>query len=133
MMETAPETQQPYPRSADPRRDDALLNQERFSHILNAAGLGYYEWDVISGHVTWSQLTCRLFNCRPEDFSNTFDGFISRVHYDDRDRVLKTLQDCLEQHTDFNCEYRTVDPRGRVRWLLSCGGAIYNAQGEAVS
>lgn len=134
MIETASENPLPYPqRSAQPPRDDAFLTQERFSQILNAAGLGTYAWDLTTGYVNWSQLTCRLFNCRPEDFTHDFDSFISRVHADDRKRVLEALQISLDNHSDFNCEFRTVDPRGRVRWLFSSGSCTYNEVGEAVS
>jgi len=55
---------------------------------------------------------CRLVGVRPQDFTGTFEGFLSLVHPDDRPLVTGALQKLVAQQTPCDIDHRIVLPNG---------------------
>ena len=104
---------------------------ERLQLAAEAADIGIWSWTPgTAGMVvdsTWKRL-----HGYPPDARITFDDKRAAVHPDDRERVRKEWNAAVEQHADFNIEYRVVSPDGAVRWLADRGRASYDEGGRAV-
>ncbi|MEX0907116.1 MAG: PAS domain S-box protein, partial [Gemmatimonadota bacterium] len=59
----------------------------QFDDIQRLACLGCWEWHVATDRVTWTDGLFRIYGLNPSHFDPTFDGYIARVHADDRERV----------------------------------------------
>ena len=46
------------------------------------------------------------------------DFFLSRLHPEDRERVLAAIRETHENGQDFRCEYRLIDVDGNPVWVL---------------
>jgi signal transduction histidine kinase/CheY-like chemotaxis protein len=57
----------------------------------------------------------------PDDFKPTFEGYIERVHPEDRENTRGTIQKSYREHIPFEFEERIVQPDGAVRQILSRG------------
>ena len=96
-----------------------------------AAGIGTYEWDLVSEQLTWDERMLELAGYHREDFDRTFDAFTRRVHPDDLPHVLDTVQRAVAACADYDMEYRVVLPDGTLRWLMARGRALPGPDGSA--
>ncbi len=88
-------------------------------HRLNAAqalaGLGSWERDLISDKGTWSENQYRLFGYEPDEVPETFDRFKQRVHPEDLDRVVTSVEHHARQNRPYDIEFRYIPVGGDVR------------------
>jgi two-component system, cell cycle sensor histidine kinase and response regulator CckA len=104
-------------RQTDTRRQ----SEERLRLALDAARMGTFDWDMVSGHITWSRGPEELWGMAPGTFGGSYKAFAERVHPDDLPRVNAEVERCVASHETFECEFRVVWPDGRVHWVLGRG------------
>ena len=80
----------------------------------------------------WSAGLYRIYGLQPEEFPATYEGYIARVHADDRARVHGAVQQAYRDRAPFEFTERVVRPSGEVRWLISRGRVDCDARGQAV-
>jgi PAS domain S-box-containing protein len=105
------------------RREAQLAEAQRIAH------LGSYEWDVRSKKVYRSEELCRMFGLTWDQFPTTLEGYLERVHHEDRSTTRATLENAFRTATPFEFEERIVRPDGTVRilhhqstWILESTG-----------
>jgi PAS domain S-box-containing protein len=59
-----------------------------------------------------------IYGLSPEDVVNDSSAVYTRLHPDDVTRVGASITESAERLTPWQCEYRTQQPEGAVRWLL---------------
>jgi PAS domain S-box-containing protein len=96
-------------------------------------GFGIWRWGVARGQVTWSDELHRIYGLEPGEFDGTVEGFIGRLHPDDRERVRGEIARSLETLEPFVFRERILRPDGSERTLLSQGRVITGADGTAES
>ncbi|MEO6714109.1 MAG: PAS domain-containing protein, partial [Mycobacteriales bacterium] len=109
-------------------QSDQLL----WSLALDAARVGTFEWDIVSGVFTWDQRLRDLFGYDELPFDHTFEAFESRVHPDDRARIANALEDCIATRGEYVAEYRIAHPDGSPRWISARGRALCDSNGVTV-
>ena len=68
--------------------------EERFQAVAWATNDAIWDWDMISDSHWWGEGMLRLFGYDPELFAGTsFSWWTDRVHPDDRDMILKSVED----------------------------------------
>ena len=114
---------------------EALLREhaQRFAEAERVAGFGVWRWEIASGVVTWSEQLHAIYGLEPGEFEGTVDGFIGRLHPDDRERIGEHVAHAVATLEPFAFEERIVRPDGSVRLLLSQGRAIAGEDGRAVA
>ena len=132
-----PAIQREVQESAERRRlhaAEATLREtrERMQFVLEAVGIGFWEWDLRSGRVIWSEVQERLHGLRPGTFGGTFDAFLASLHPDDRQEVLRSGRDAQRDRTDSRIEYRSIWPDGSVHWIVGIGRVLYDDEGVPV-
>ncbi|WP_448642045.1 SpoIIE family protein phosphatase [Geodermatophilus sp. URMC 63] len=96
-----------------------------------AAGLGTFDWDLQTGVLDWDERCLALFGHDATTFDRTIDGFVCRLHPDDRDDVAEAIQHALDTCGDFQAVYRVCLPGGALRWVTARGRALCDAGGAA--
>ncbi|HTV85428.1 MAG TPA: EAL domain-containing protein [Dyella sp.] len=96
-------------------------DQQVLARAQEIAHLGSWEWDVASNWVTWSEELYRIYGIAHDQHSPTFEGYLARVHEEDRARVMGIIKQALVDHQPYEFEERIVHPDGEVRTLLSRG------------
>jgi PAS domain S-box-containing protein len=115
------------------RRMEALRESERqLAAAQQVAHLGSWELDVATQRVTWSEEMYRVYGLRHEEFNPSFEGFLERVHPDDRERVKKINEKAFRDHQPFSFDHRIVNPDGTVRTLHGRGELITDETGKPV-
>jgi len=112
------------------RAEDALaVSEERLAVVVEAAGIGTWEWNPATGETGCSATLLSLFGL-PRDTPWSYERFLEAVHPDDRARVHALTDAVLRQRTDYRVEYRAVWPDGSVRWLASRGHVFFAPDGR---
>ena len=94
------------------------------------AGLGSWEWDPVSGRVTWSDEMYSIYGVRPGEFRPSFESYLERIHPDDRARAAATVALALMDNRAFSMDERIVRPDGHVRQLRSHGEVVRDEAGR---
>jgi PAS domain S-box-containing protein len=107
---------------------------ERLTLIVDSAGLGTWEWDVVTGAVIFNERWYRMLGYEPGDLEDHVRSWEKLVHPLDRERVLGELGRHLDGVTTaYRCEHRIRRKDGSWAWVLDAGKVTRRgAGGEAL-
>jgi len=114
------------------RRAQAELakRQAQLAEAQEIAHVGSWEWDMTDGRITWSDELCRIYGVEVGS-PISYEGFIERVHPEDRDLINRTVAESARTHAPFASEHRIVLPDEAVRTLYG-RGRVVTRDGQAV-
>jgi PAS domain S-box-containing protein len=113
------------------RAEDELRRREaQLARTQELAGLGSWEYEIGTDHVSWSDELYRIYGLEPQSVRITLQGFLERVHPEDRERVAGVVQQSLGSGEPFSFEHRILRPDGSVRWIVGLGEVIADAAGQ---
>jgi PAS domain S-box-containing protein len=111
--------------TAEREAEAALLERDRqLAEAQAIARLGSFEWDLAADEVRWSPELYRILGVAPGSVAVTLDGFLQRVHPDDRSDVASALRQAALDGTPFQAEARVVRASGEPRILSGWGEAV---------
>jgi PAS domain S-box-containing protein len=108
------------------RRETQLAEAQQIAHV------GSYEWDVGENRVDRSEELCRIFGVDPDTFPPTFEGYLERVHPDDRRTTRTIIEQAVRDARPFDFEERIVRPDGEIRRLRSQGRWNLDSSGRPI-
>jgi PAS domain S-box-containing protein len=111
--------------------DELRRNREQLAEAERVARIGSLEWNLTTGHTTWSDGLLAIYGLTPDQFDPT-PAAEQRVYPGDRERVRQTLERAITDRSSFTLEYRGVRGDGRVRTLRSHGEVVVDATGEPI-
>ncbi len=114
------------PRSIE---QELRASKEALDLAINGAQLGTFYCDMPPNHIVWND-TCKDHFFLPHDATVDFDLFYARLHPDDREPTRQAVMRCIEDGVQYNMEYRTVAPDGRMRWINAIGKTYYDEEGK---
>jgi len=118
--------------SAVKRAEQRLRDgEEKLRLAKDAARMGAWDWDLVTGELVWTERCKALFGL-PPDAPVTYEGFLAALVPEDRPRVEEAVGEAIEHGTDYDVEMRVRLPAGRIRWVASHGRAFRDEAGRAV-
>lgn len=98
------------------------------------AHLGSWEFNLVTNHISWSDEVYRIFGLKPQEFSATYEEYLSRIHPEDRDAVDSAYKKSVREGRDFfEIEYRVVRKyTGEIRYVHEKCHHIHDEQGKIV-
>ena len=84
-------------RTAELRAANEALaeNQARLELALDASNAGTWSWDAASNQSAWDRRYHELYGFQPQELVS-FEGWIARVHPEDRERLLARIRKLVE-------------------------------------
>src|ERR1700722_2673435 len=119
---------------------DLKESNARLEEAQRVAHVGYWEWDLETGEVIWSDETYRIFGLKPQERPMDFAMVRGMVHPEDRDALYSGVDVELDAGTHPVAEFRIVTPGGEVRtvhaitsklWSVMPGDPDSEASGKA--
>src|SRR5438309_3367665 len=101
-------------------------SDKRLNLSADSADLGLWEWDIVGNEVWITDKGRSLFGFGASEKLD-FDRFRSRVHPEDREPVLKAVENSLRTGEEYRCEYRATLPNGQLRWIAGHGHVEFNS------
>jgi PAS domain S-box-containing protein len=113
------------------KRSERALRQseERLAMAAESAGLGLWSLDLATRRLWGTSRLMRRLGLA-EGSSVPLDRVLDRIHPDDRETVLRTIEHVVRGRRPGRCEFRVVGPDGRERWFASRGRVLCDAAGE---
>ncbi len=118
---------------AERRRMEVALreNEERLRLALDAARMGQWEWNIVTGEIAWSAQCLAIYGL-PSGMHMTYDRFLLALHPEDRSQVEEALHRAVANHAAYDEEKRVIWPDGSVHWTASRGKVYCDASGQPV-
>jgi two-component system, LuxR family, sensor kinase FixL len=108
---------------------DLRETQERMELAAGAAELGMWMWDIVRNEVWITDKGRALFGFEPSEKLD-FHRFRSRLHPEDRESMLKAVENSLRTGAEYRSEYRVLLPNGQLRWIAGRGHVEFNGEGQ---
>jgi PAS domain S-box-containing protein len=105
-------------------------SEERLNLAMQAADIGFWDWDLTSGEQTWSDRAKTLLGL-PAESPADFETLMGAVHPDFREKMWAAINQAIENHKDLDFEFASVWPDKSVHWQMSKGRAFYDESGRA--
>ncbi len=114
------------------RAEEALrVSEERFALAVRGTNDGLWDWDVVNNRVYFSPRWKSMIGYEDGDIGNTFEEWQKRLHPDDRQRALDTVDRYLAgELPEYELEHRLRCKDGSYRWILARGFALRDEQGK---
>ena len=107
-------------------------SEERLRLALEGSRTGTWDWNILTGRITWDDYMYPLYGRTRKDFDGTNESFLRMVHPDDRAALELAMQQALEGKRTIDLDFRIVGLEGTVRYMASRGRVFYDAAGKAV-
>lgn len=114
-------------------QQELYRNEQRLRLSQNFAGIGTWDWNILTGELHWSDQVASLFGYDAGTVETSYASFIAAVHPEDRRMVTDAINDCIEHGIDYNVEHRVVWPDGSVRWLQESGNVFRDEKGRPLN
>jgi len=121
-------------RKRESERDltEAMLRQaqDRLLTAQRIGGLGNWELEVGTGKMRWSDEIYRILGLDRDVFPSTYQGFLARVHPDDRARLEAAVASAVAGRTTLDIEHRVITGESVVLWVHELGESQADAGGQ---
>jgi two-component system sensor histidine kinase UhpB len=117
------------------RMEKALkISEERLKYALEAINDGVWDWLVPTGEVYFSPRWQTMLGYEPGELASHYSSWESRLHPEDRERILQALTDHVNGLTpSYESEYRMHTKDGHDIWILDRGRVVErDAAGKAL-
>jgi PAS domain S-box-containing protein len=110
---------------------DQLLRQseERLKSAERLAHVGYWQWDLGTGQLIWSEECLRIFG-RSGNYKPTKTEFFQIVVPRDREVVERRVRQSVTEKVGSSMEFRIVRPDGELRTVISVSEVLMNDEGS---
>jgi len=107
-------------------------SESRLRLAVDSGGVGLWEWQIATGQLTWNNQLKIIFGLPLDVAEPTLETFLAAIHPEDLAETERVFRGALENHTEYNHEFRILRPDGAVRWIVTIARGIYDATNQPV-
>jgi diguanylate cyclase (GGDEF)-like protein/PAS domain S-box-containing protein len=104
--------------------DELRRTRDQLVEALRLARIGSWEWDIGANEVTWSDELFRIYGLAPNEIVPSYEGFLERVHPDDRESVDARNRKAFADHRPFEDIKRCLRSDGSEFLMRTQGQVI---------
>lgn len=108
------------------RQRKQRISEERLRGALQAANLGLWDWDLLTGELYTNDLWRTMIGYQPDDsYGSHVDHFLSLIHPDDLSNVNKNISENMSGKQDkYQVQFRMRHCDGQYIWIHAAGQII---------
>ncbi len=114
-----------------------ILTEEKIKHnnallelIVDGINAGIWERDFETGTEWWSNRFYTLLGYDKNEIEPRYETFIKFLHNDDRQSVIKAVQNHLDTQEPYTLQVRLKCRNNQYRWFETTGKALFNDEGK---
>src|SRR6266403_3072515 len=113
----------------DTKRSEAYLaeSKAKLEEAQRITHVGYWEWDILTGRVNWSDETYRIYGMQPQERPMDIAACQEKIYPEDWQRGI---EEALGGGAGFKAECRVIRPTGEVRIAHFQGDVKRDASGQ---
>lgn len=113
-------------------KEEALrVTNSRMSMAADSAGFGVWDYDFLSGELSWDDTMLQLYGYTRENFAGVSEAWESRLHPEDKEEVIEAHNRSIEEEGIIRSDFRILLPSGEIRYIAATGKAITGPDGKA--
>lgn len=118
---------------AERSRDIAGLS-ERLSIATRSAGMGVWDWNIVTNVLIWDEQMYRLYFFDPSAQSGRepYTVWSGSIHPEDRARTEAQLMAAVAGEQEYLTDFRVLGPQGQQRHINAAGLVVRDEQGKAI-
>ena len=102
----------------------------RLEEAYRTGHLGYWEYGIKSGCLTWSREAYELHGQSPLTFDPSFDSLLEILHPDERLQFGAMLEEVIGNPSRTYAEYRVLTDDGETRWISTSCAPRFDNEGR---
>ncbi|MGB3514443.1 MAG: PAS domain S-box protein, partial [Microcoleaceae cyanobacterium] len=106
-------------------------NQHLFNNAEKLAHLGSWQYDLLTGKITWSDEVFRIFGL-PVGQPFTYPEMLQWYYPADAKYLEKLVQQAIEEAKPYTLEARILARNGKTRDILGKGEPVVNEEGQVI-
>ena len=113
--------------------EEALRESQNF--LIKAqeiARVGSWKWQSDSDEGIWSDQTFRILGYAPNEIQTTYKWLLGVMHPDDREPVMKGIEESMSTGESFDMEYRLTSKDQKEIVVHSLGEVVSNQAGDTI-
>ena len=109
-------------------------SEARLQLALDASKTALFEWDIEKRSGKWNPQMAAIYGFQPTSEYITAEEWSGLFHSEDVNRLREDAERVLadKDKEQFHFEFRTSNPDGKSKWILSHGRVVRDAKGSAV-
>jgi PAS domain S-box-containing protein len=100
-------------------------SKARLEEAQSVAHVGYWDWDLETGEIIWSDETYRIFGFKPQERRMDIETVRGLIHPDDREALYSTVDEEVAVGVHPVHQHRIVRPSGEVRTVQSITSKLW--------
>ncbi len=104
-------------------------SQTQLVLALESSRTAIFDWDLITKRSKWNPQMAALYNSYADQEYITVEEWRRLFHPDDRARLAEEAAQTLKTREKFQFEFRAILPDGTLKWILSHGRIVRDADG----
>jgi PAS domain S-box-containing protein len=100
-------------------------SKARLEEAQSVAHVGYWDWDLETGEIIWSDETYRIFGFKPQECPMDIETVSGLIHPDDREALYSTVDEEVAVGVHPVHQHRIVRPSGEVRTVQSITSKLW--------
>jgi PAS domain S-box-containing protein len=109
---------------------DLQDSKTKLEEAQRIAHLGYWEWDLTSNRVIWSDETYRIYGLRPQEYPIDIAVLQKMIHPEDLEFVFRVAEEAVRGGLRTDVEHRIIRTSGEVRIVHSEGDVKRDPSGQ---
>ncbi|WP_009632311.1 response regulator [Synechocystis sp. PCC 7509] len=107
------------------QKEKSHLKAEQLKLALESAGMGTWEWNLLTNEVIYSEQLKPIFGLTSSSNYRTYKALLNCLHPEDRPAVAELLAQAIEQNRNFSHEFRVIWADGSIHWVANRGQVYY--------
>ena len=105
----------------------------KLKEAVKAGNVGLWDWDLVTNKVFYSAEWKSQIGYAEDEITNDFEEWRTRVHPDDLERTLESVQKSIDAaSTDNIVEFRFMHNDGAYRWIMAHSSIIQDENGKPI-
>jgi PAS domain S-box-containing protein len=109
------------------------LQTNRLLLATSSAAMGIWYWDVKNDNMVWDKRLYQIYDINELQLGSLYDGWLSRLHPDDKERVNEVMQTALAaKQREYSSEFRIIWNDLSVHYIKGKGITEYDDSGNVI-
>ncbi len=113
------QSEQRHYRELQRTQESLRASEERLELAQRAGRIGTFEWNILTGAMSWSVTMEEVYGFPPGGFSGRYDDWRATVYADDQLRVEADHLRAVAERSELDTEFRILRRDGQTRWIAS--------------
>ena len=106
-------------------------SEERFQLAVRGSNDGLWDWDIPNNRLYWSERFKDMLGIYDREFQPSYEQFKSRLHPEEREEIVRQLEDHVKFKSPYDTEFRIRREDGEYIWVRARGSSIWDEEGRA--